>query len=79
MPAMTDSRKDIRKAVNIAAKIRPLLAGHGPEVQGAVLAELLSIWLAGFPPEMREDMLAMHIEHMRPLVTINAAIIRGKK
>jgi hypothetical protein len=31
----------------LANRIKPLLAGHSPFVQGAALAELVSLWLAG--------------------------------
>jgi hypothetical protein len=29
-------------------RIRPLFAGYEPEMQGAVLAQLVALWLAGF-------------------------------
>jgi hypothetical protein len=33
------------------------LKGYPPELQGAVLADLLSIWLAGHAPIVREEIL----------------------
>lgn len=69
---------DVRKTLALAERVKPLFAGHSPDIQGAALAELLSIWLAGFPEEMRETMLTMHIEQMRPLIGVNAKIIRQK-
>lgn len=59
--------------------IRPLLAGKHAAVQGATLADLLAIWLAGHPPEVREEMLAMHVAEVRNLIPPNAAIIRGER
>ena len=45
-----------------------LLAGHDPAWQSAVLADLLSLWVAGHRPDVREDVLAMHIELVRKLI-----------
>jgi len=55
----------------IVERIKPELAGKPPEIQGAVLCDLLAIFLAGHPPEppeLREEVLSMHIETMRKLV-----------
>lgn len=71
--------KESQHVLDIAKEIAPHLAGKPPELQGAVLAELLSMWLAGHQPAIREEMLARHIEHVRPLITVNAAIIRGER
>jgi len=59
----------------IVARIRPLLAGHDPGIQGMVIADLLALWLAGHPSELRESLLTMHIGNVRELVVINAAIM----
>jgi|SRR5262252_2912980 len=37
----------VDRVLATAEAIKPLLAGLGPEVQGAILAELVSIWLRG--------------------------------
>jgi hypothetical protein len=42
---MSDRRARI--ADDLAAKIHQLLAGAGPEMQGAAIADLTAIWLAG--------------------------------
>jgi hypothetical protein len=68
-------------------RIKPLLAGRGPEIQGAVLADLLATWLAGHikvgdPEEtdaMRGELLAMHIDGVRSLIPINAAEIHRRQ
>lgn len=59
----------------LTEKIRPLLAGKSPEVQGAVLGELTATWIAGFRSDdpkdqkaLRRDMLAMQIKYIRELV-----------
>jgi hypothetical protein len=67
----------------IVAQIKPLLAGKPPDMQGAVLADLLAIWLAGHTVtgdqaatnELREDVLGMHLTQMRPLIAVNAKIM----
>lgn len=64
--------------VEIVERIRPLLAGHHPAIQGAALADLLAIWLAGHPAAFREDLLTMHITKVRELIPVNARIIGQK-
>lgn len=63
----------------VSNSVRPLLAGRGSAVQGAVLADLLATWLSGHFAEnqeatakLREKFLAMHIEAVRELVAANA-------
>jgi len=38
---------DMREIENVVARIKPLLAGRRPDVQGVILAECLSIWITG--------------------------------
>jgi hypothetical protein len=67
----------------IAAKIRPLLAGHDPMIQSAVLADLLAIYLAGFwvpgDPEstrsQRDELLSLHLALVHVLLPINARML----
>jgi hypothetical protein len=72
---MTMSKVDPRKVDPVVARIRLLLAGLGPEIQGAVLADLLAIFLAGHHPALREEVLAMTIDCARKLVAPNEAEI----
>jgi hypothetical protein len=73
---MTDA--EVYAAAGLAEQIKPLLAGHRPDIQGAALAELLAIWLAGHrvlndPAEqarLREELLATHIAAVRELVDV---------
>lgn len=55
-----------------ARLIGPLLAGRGPEVQSAVLADLTARWLSGYrgpgAAEMRERMLEHYLRYIRLLV-----------
>ena len=82
---------DASRALSLRYKIMPILEGHGPDVQGAVLADLLSLWLAGQivlddnggidreqTVKMREDMLALHIEHVRLMLPSSEAEVLHK-
>ena len=75
-----DSIKQDASAVFALTKaIRPLLAGKPAQVQGAVLADLLALWLAGHvmrgdpkaTEAMREEALDMHLKAVRALIDIN--------
>jgi hypothetical protein len=67
------------EVVALVAAVRPLLVGKAKEVQGAALADLVSIWLAGHvvrgdqkaTDRWRKDILAMHVETVRLLIPIN--------
>jgi hypothetical protein len=50
--------------------IKPLLVGRPPEMQGAILANLLALFLAGTAPPLREDILKMHIEAVKLLIPV---------
>ena len=60
--------------------VKPLLAGKDAQVQGAALADLIAIWLAGHASEgpeatraVREELLALHILTVRQLIYINSS------
>jgi hypothetical protein len=55
--------------------IRPLLGGQHPAVQGAVIADLLAIWLAGHDHDIREALLDSHLGHVRELIPVNVAMM----
>jgi hypothetical protein len=46
----------------IFEKVRPLFAGHQPDVQGTALAQLTAMWLAGF--QGPADVEAFRVEMM---------------
>lgn len=70
---------------------RDVLAGHGPEVQGAVLADLLATYLAGHfvaegeddnpaqTADLREQLLQLHVAAVRTLIPVNEAIQRERR
>jgi hypothetical protein len=59
----------------LSRRLRPLLAGAETGQQSAALADLLSVWLVGHPPQMRDELLARHVELVRELAPINEAEI----
>jgi hypothetical protein len=73
----------IREVTELVDRIKPLLAGHSPDVQGAVVADLTAIWLAGHHVEgnakatrsMRAELLAFHCSRVSELTKVNAKII----
>lgn len=59
----------------IVDQIKPLLAGKSPELQGAVIIELTSLWLAGHPKDMRADLLEINNVAIRGLTEVNARML----
>lgn len=60
-------------ALNLAAEIKPFLAGHAPELQGAALAELVATFFAGHRHEIREEQITLWLGTMRQLIEPNIA------
>jgi hypothetical protein len=67
---MDISDAEALRARVLANALKPLLAGHGGGIQGAALVELVALHLAGHPPQVREQMLALHVETVRELVPV---------
>ena len=61
----------------LVKKIRPILAGQAPDVQGGALADLTAIWLAGHPPQIRNDMLDHQLRFIRRLTEVNDHLMFG--
>lgn len=61
----------------IVGRIKPLLAGWHPATQGAVLADLVAIWLASHPPGVRDSLLDFQVQNVRRLIPVNERIIFG--
>lgn len=58
MAGDVDVAKVVAEAEKLSEKIKPMLYGKGHMVQGVVLADLVSVWLAGHRPDVRTDVLA---------------------
>lgn len=73
---MTDDEQvaDVERTVKA---IKPMLAGKGPNVQSAILADLLALHIAGHAPSIRDAVLAIHLELVEHLVKINEAMLFG--
>jgi|GEM_PF-1228839 len=50
-----EMRERLRQSDALVEQMRPILAGQNPEVQGAAIAQLLAIFIAGHAPPMRES------------------------
>lgn len=60
---------DVSEADRIADKMGEILAGKHPGLQGCALAQTLALWLMGHEDaEVREKLLAGHIETVRALI-----------
>jgi hypothetical protein len=69
-----DASADATLALQIVERIKPILAGQPPTVQGAVLADLLSLWLAGhflMGNAVIESVLETHIQAVRQLLPVS--------
>lgn len=75
MKADRDQR--VEQILAVADRIKPMLHGLGPDVQGAVLCELLSYWVAGHEPKMRKPVLKHFLSVLRELVEVNEQILFG--
>jgi hypothetical protein len=69
-----------RKERDLAVEqIGAMLAGQPPQVQGAILADLLSIWLACWHPTVREEALSLLLNLARDTVPAQEARARHAK
>lgn len=50
--------------------IRPLLAGRAPQQQGAVLLDLVAIWVVGHHPAMRNEVLELWVKAVKGMVPV---------
>jgi hypothetical protein len=78
---MKGFEEDARAAEALVKQIMPLMAGKGPDVQSAALADLMAMWLAGHvvrgDPEaterLRKEILEPWLETVWQLVPLNYA------
>ena len=64
-----------RQVEAIVEAVRPLLSGFSPDIQGAVLADLTAMWLAGHvgpgARALREELLEIHVKMIHDLIEPN--------
>lgn len=68
----------IAEAEKVISGIRPLMRGRGPDVQGAVLAELVALYIGGHEEELRPEIRRLLFGTIDQLTPVMAdAIWRG--
>lgn len=72
------STQEVTEVEETVRSIVPMLAGKHPAVQGAILADLTSIWVIGHhgpdeaaTVEVRDGILEMHLKYVRQLMVTN--------
>jgi hypothetical protein len=83
---MTASDEDVEAVLALVSAVKPFFVGESPQVQGAALADLTALWVAGHvTPDPRkthaywERTLALHLEGIWKLIPINyAGIVEPK-
>jgi hypothetical protein len=68
-----------RMVAQMTDRMKDMLAGFPPDVQGAILADLTAIWLAGHAPSIRDELYSEHVRLIWPLVEANEKLIFGNK
>jgi hypothetical protein len=53
-------------------RIGAIITGRPPPMQGAILADLVGMYFAGYAPEMREDAITQWTEVMHKLIDLHA-------
>lgn len=74
---------EIKKATKVAERIYPMLRGIHPTVQGAIVADLVAMWIAGHVVEgdpkdtdrLRKFLMEQHIKLVVQLIKPNAEAI----
>lgn len=70
----------VDEAKRLSRKIQPMLRGKDMEVQGAVLADLMSIWLAGiWPEEARSHFLGELVQVAQRMAPLSERDVFGPK
>lgn len=73
-----------QEVADLREKIRPLLAGHEPEIIGAALSDLVATWLVAHqgPADeidaVREQILQAFIALVRRLMPVNERMLRER-
>jgi hypothetical protein len=67
------------KGDELLDRIRPLLGGHHPAVQGYVVADLVAMWIAGHHVDVRDEIRAKQFDFIRELEALHAKVLwRGR-
>ena len=71
MPTDKEASELASASIRLARTLGARLAGLGPEVQGAVLADLVATYFSGFPlVEQREEAIELWLLAVRSMISI---------
>jgi hypothetical protein len=79
-----NSDKAAKLVQQLVNEIAPILHGHGPDVQSAVLADLFAMFIAGHQgpkpvvDELRAQVLVEWLRCVRKLIPVNEAMILAR-
>lgn len=68
---------DSERVDAISKQMQPFLHGLHPGEQGAILADLLAIWLSGHAPVTHERLIDAHVRGVRRLLPLYIELNRG--
>lgn len=63
----------VRQSNGLVERIRPILAGQDPAAVGAALAQLVSIFIAGHHPAIRDEQIDLMLGTVRQIVPVDVA------
>ena len=73
------------EVMRLVERIKPFFAGQQPEVVGAVLADLLSLYLAGHVADnpvktkaLRDQTLRIHLKAVKALLPLNEDMLKER-
>lgn len=69
--ALQNRSATTREALDLSKQIQVILEGKGPIVQGATLIDLVSLWLAGHKPSIRDAVLDNWVKAVKRIVPIS--------
>lgn len=72
-----DPQEQAKRVTRLVNKIRPILSGHGPDVQAMVLADLTAMWLCGHHPKVRAELHEQFVGAVMELVPENERELFG--
>jgi len=63
---------DLERVEKMTVAAKAMLANHHPMEQGAVLIQLVSLWLAGHTPDLREELWQLFRANVWAMLQIDA-------
>ena len=69
------SESDPVAVAALVARMMVILAGHPPAIQGGAIADVLSMFITGHHPILREEVLRETVDCARKLIPVNEKIM----